>query len=244
MTTGNSQPKTYLLIPGAWMGAWVWESVTNGLRKLGHDVYSVTLSGLAEGDDSVNVGLATHVNDVLALLQEEDLRNVILVGHSYSGIVAGQVADRAPDRVAHTVYVDAFLPHDGQSMLDAFDEAQRADELRQIAEHDGRWPAPDVEGAADGQGLTTEQAEWLVARLVDHPGRTVSEAAVLQRPLAAQRATYIACSFEESEDVAAMRNEPTWTFRSLDAGHWPMVSMANELVALLDEVVVSHSESM
>lgn len=136
------------------------------------------------------------------------------MGHSYSGLVAGQVADRAPGRVTHTVYVDAFLPHGGKSLLDAFGESQRADELRQIDENGGRWPAPDGSGAADGHGLTKEQAKGLVARFVDHPGRTVSEPAVMNRSLSEQRATYIVCSFEDSEDVAALRKEP-----NLDVPH-------------------------
>ena len=115
------------------MGAWVWEPVTDGLSALGHHVSAVTLSGLSGGTDVSNVGLATHVNDVLSHLEANDLREVVVVGHLYSGIVAGQVADQAPNRVAHTVFVEAFLPHDGQSMLDALDERQREDEQRQIA---------------------------------------------------------------------------------------------------------------
>src|SRR5438105_15953258 len=132
----------FLLIPGAWMGAWVWEPVTLGLRALGHHVHPVTLSGLSEDADVSDVGLATHVDDVLSILESGDLRDVVVVGHLYSGIVAGQVADRAPERVAHTVFVEAFLPCDGKSMLAALDERQREDELRQIAENHGRWPAP------------------------------------------------------------------------------------------------------
>jgi len=103
MLVENTKAKTYLLIPGAWMDAWVWKSVTQGLQKLGHHVYPITLSGLAEDDDSANISLATHVNNVLTLLQREDLRDAILVGHSYSGVVAGQVADRTSERLAHTV---------------------------------------------------------------------------------------------------------------------------------------------
>ena len=230
----------YILIPGAWMGAWAWEPVTRGLRGLGHRVHPVTLSGLADDADVSDVGLETHVGDVLSVLEAGDLRGAIVVGHSYSGIVAGQVADRVPDRVARTVYVDAFLPHDGRSMLDAFPESQREEELAQISENGGRWPAPDLAGAADGHGLTVEQARWLVDRLVDHPGRTVSEPVVLERPLARQRATYIACSFEISDDVEAMRGEPTWTFHRLQTGHWPMVSDPEGLVALLAGVASEH----
>ncbi len=234
----------YVLIPGAWMGAWVWEPVTDGLQTLGHQVYTVTLPGLEDtaATPVADVTLQAHVEHVLSLLETHDLYDVIVVGHSYSGIVAGQVADRAPDRVVHTVYVDAFLPHDGRSLLDAFPESQREDELRQIAERGGRWPAPDVAGAADGHGLSVTQAKWLVERLVDHPGRTLSDPAVLRRPLAEQRATYIVCVFEESEEAAALRNAPTWTFRKLEAGHWPMVSTPDQLVTLLAEAASQSSQ--
>src|SRR5260370_39830800 len=98
------------------------------------------------------------------------------------------VTDRAPDRVAHTVFVEAFLPHDGTSLLDAFDEHQREDELRQIAQHQGRWPAPDVTSVADGNGLSPEQIRWRVERFVGHPGRRRAEPAVLSPPLSEQRA--------------------------------------------------------
>jgi pimeloyl-ACP methyl ester carboxylesterase len=226
----------FVLIPGAWMGAWVWEPVTRKLRALGHRVYPLTLSGLADGDADVSgVGLGTHVEDVLRVLEAEDLRGAIVVGHSYSGIVAGQVADRAPGCVARTVYVDAFVPRNGRSMLDAFDERQREDELRQISENGGLWPPPGVEDVAREPDLSDDQARWLAERLVGHPGRTVSEPAVLRRPLTEQRATYVACAFESPEDVAALRGEPGWTFRELEAGHWPMVSLPEELAALLVE---------
>jgi pimeloyl-ACP methyl ester carboxylesterase len=233
----------FVLIPGAWMGAWVWEPVTRGLRELGHNVHPVTLSGLSEDADVSEIGLETHVDDVLAILEAGDVHNAVVVGHSYSGIVAGQVADRAPDRVAHTVYIDAFLPHDGKAMLDAFSEHGREEELRQIAENEGRWPAPSAVDLAHEQDLSAEQRRWLLQRFVDHPGRTVSEPAVLKRPLAQQRATYVVCTMagrSDSDDVAAMREEPNWTFRTLEAGHWPMVSVPDDLVALLAEVASEH----
>ncbi len=128
--------------------------MTRGLRALGHHVEEVTLSGLSKEADVSEVGLATHVADVLRVLSAGDLRDVVVVGHLYSGIVAGQVADRVPDRVAHTVFVQAFLPHDGKSMLDAFGEQKLEDELHQIAEHQGRWPAP-VLMANDRYDLST-----------------------------------------------------------------------------------------
>jgi pimeloyl-ACP methyl ester carboxylesterase len=238
---------SFVLIPGAWMGAWAWEPVTRGLRELGHDVHPVTLTGLADGEADVSgVGLSTHVDDVVSVLEERDLRDAIVVGHLYGGIVAGQVADRAPERVARTVFVEAFLPRDGRAMLDSISEEGREEELRQIAENRGRWPAPTFDEVAHGNGMSAEQARWLSERFVGHPGRTISEPAALARPLAGQRATYIACTMGghwRSGEVAAMREEPTWAFRTLETGHWPMVSDPEGLVALLAEIGDEHGRS-
>lgn len=232
---------SFVLIPGPWMGAWVWEPVTCGLRALGYSVQAVTLSGLDDAHaDVTGIGLETHVEQVLGVLEKEKLSNMVLVAHSYSGIVAGQVADRAPG-VAHTVFVEGFLPHHGKSMLHAFPERQRADELRLIEANGGRWPAPDAEVVADGQGLSMRQARWLARRFVGHPGRTIAEPAVLTRPLTSLSATYVVCAKEHfggrlSADVSALQAEPTWTFETLDTGHWPMVSAPDRLVSLLDAV--------
>lgn len=237
-----SVKKTFVLIPGPWTGAWVWEPVALGLRWRGYEARSITLSGLASPDEDVSeIGLDTHVDDVLTVLRSEDLGQVILVAHSYSGIVAGQVVDRAPDLVAHTVFVEGFLPHDGRSMLHAFPERLRADDLRLIAENRGRWPAPDAAVVADGQDLTFRQARWLTERFVGHPGRTVAECAVLTRPLSSLRATYVVCAKEHFDgrlaaDVSALQAEPNWTFETLDAGHWPMVSAPDQLASLLASV--------
>ncbi len=227
----------FVLIPGAWMGAWVWEPVTRRLRELRHNVHPVTLSGLDNEHEGVSdIGLETHVEGVLTVLKERDLRSVIVVGHSYSGIVAGQVADRAPERVSHTVFVEAFVPHDGKSMLDSFPESQSKEELRQIAENEGRWPPPRITDLKHEQDLSTTQVRWLSERFVGHPERTVAEPAAMDLSLAAQRTTYIAGSSQYSDGaVAAMREEPNWTFRKLDAGHWPMVAAPSELAVLLAE---------
>lgn len=241
MATSHGTPRRDLvLVPGAWSTSESWEPVTGRLRALGHRVRTITLSGLRGEADAERVGLATHVADVLALLEREDLRDVVLVGHSYSGIVVGQVADRAPDRVAHTVFVEAFLPHDGWSMLAAFgDEAAQAAELRSIEAHGGLWPAPSAEELAQQPGLTDEQRRWLAAHLVDHPGRVVSEPAVMARPASRLHATFIVGtmgSASDSDDVRTVRGEPTWAVHTIEAGHWPMLTAPERLARLIADV--------
>ncbi|MFC5183287.1 alpha/beta fold hydrolase [Actinomadura harenae] len=231
-----------MLVPGTWMGPWIWKRVADGLRARGHSVHLVTLSGLGrDGDDVSGIGLDTHIEDVHAVLRDLAPERVVLVSHGTSGIVAGAVADREPCRVDRSVYVEASLPHDGRSAIDAFGEPLRGAELRLIEENGGRWPVPDVDVVADEQGLTDEQATWLAGRLRDHPGRPLTEPVRLTRPLAEQRATYVVCALEHfhgrlAPDVERMRTVPTWRFRTLDTGLWPMVSAPDELVALLDEI--------
>ncbi|HEX6686625.1 MAG TPA: alpha/beta hydrolase [Candidatus Limnocylindrales bacterium] len=226
---------TFVLVPGAWLGAWVWQAVADGLRALGHDVHAVTLSGLAEraGDDPDKVGLTTHVRDVLAVLEGADLREVVLVGHSYAGVVVGQAADWARDRVARTVFLDANLPHDGLSMTDEWSERGRELVRAEVAAHHGRWPPPEIE-EFDGHDLTDEQVTWLLGHATPHPGHTLFEPAVLTRPLAELPATYVRClrpAARSWEEIVG--GQPEWGFAELDTGHWPMVSRPEEVVALL-----------
>ncbi|MEU0565744.1 alpha/beta hydrolase [Nonomuraea sp. NPDC005983] len=234
--------RSYVLIPGLWAGAWIWQRVERQLRAAGHRTLAVTLPGLSFSDaDEKNITLADHVDDALSLLIEEGLNDVILVAHDYGGIVAGSVVDRAPERVAHTVYVEAFVAHDGKSMLDAFPDSLRAEEMRVIDDNDGRLPPPPVAAIAAGQDLSLRDARWLRRRCVGHPGRSISDPAILTRPPATHSATYVICEkdhFEGSigDDINRLRDEPGWTFRTLQTGRWPMLSSPAELSELLLEV--------
>lgn len=240
--------RDFVLVAGAWQGAWLWESVTRELTAGGHRVHPVTLSGLGERTavDLAAIGPETHVNDVLAVLKTANLRDVILVGHLYGGVVVGQVADRVPERVARVVYVEAFLAGDGKAMLDSITPEGRAEELAAIAAHGGRWLPPTAEDLSYEPDLSPEQRAWLTERFVAHPGRTVREPLTLRRPLSTQPTTYITTtggSHSPTAEVQAMRSEPMWTFRTLQAGHWPMVTVPGELVRLLVEAAAAEPTS-
>jgi pimeloyl-ACP methyl ester carboxylesterase len=118
---------TYVLIPGGWHGAWYFQSFADALRVRGHRAYAVTLTGLAERRHllGADVNLDTHVEDVVQLLEMENLSEVILLGHSYAGMVVSGVLDLAPSRIAAAVYADAYVPDDGQSCFGLSNDLHR-----------------------------------------------------------------------------------------------------------------------
>jgi len=111
------QPSTFVIVHGAWGGGWDWKQVDHLLAADGNTVYRPTLTGLGEHSnlDSTNIDLALHIQDVVNVILWEDLHDVVLVGHSYGGMVITGVADRVPDRIKRLIYVDALLPDNGES---------------------------------------------------------------------------------------------------------------------------------
>src|SRR5712692_8234402 len=111
---------TFVLVHGAWLGGWCWQRVSPLLREAGSEVFAPTLTGLGERAHllSLEIDLETHVRDVCGVLECENLKDVVLVGHSYGGMVITGVAERSAKRLSQLVYLDAFVPTDGQSLLD------------------------------------------------------------------------------------------------------------------------------
>jgi pimeloyl-ACP methyl ester carboxylesterase len=230
---------TFVLVPGAWLGAWAWQHVVSGLHGLGHQAHPVTLSGLGEraADPVEKIGLNTHVADVHDAIAS--LSGITLVGHSYSGIVTGMVAADVPQKVQRAIFLDANLPIDGKSMTDGFSARGRQLVREQVAQADGYWPAPDPE-EFDGHDLTAEQVAWLSDRATPQPGQTLFDPASMIRPLSELTATYVHClqpQMSRRDEVDALREAPGWSFAALDTGHWPMVSRPDALVRLLHEIV-------
>ncbi|GIH04581.1 esterase [Rhizocola hellebori] len=230
---------TFVLVPGAWLGAWAWQHVARALKELGHRAHPVTLSGLGEraADPVEKIGLNTHVADVHDAIAS--LRDVILVGHSYAGIVTGMVAADAPQTVTRAIFLDSNVPIDGRSMTDGFSQRGRELVRAQVTQAGGYWSVPDPE-EFDGHGLTADQVAWLRDRCTPHPGQTLFDPASLTRPLRELTATYVHCvqpQMGRSDEVEALRDVPGWSFATLDTGHWPMVSQPLALARLLHEIV-------
>ncbi|MER6711126.1 alpha/beta fold hydrolase [Streptomyces sp. NPDC000877] len=225
----------FVLVAGAWLGAWAWDEVAAGLRGAGHDVHALTLSGLAE-KQGVAAGLETHVRDIVDEVERLGPRDVVLVGHSYAGIPVGLAAERIGDRLRRVVFVDANVPVDGESFLSGWpSEGVR----RSIAEHDGFWPPLGPDDCA-GQGLTDEQIARFVAGSTPHPGATLTEPARLERSLADFPATYVKCLLDGDEPlpaVAALLKSDRWELVEMATGHWPMFSQPRELAGVLHSSV-------
>ena len=137
---------TFVLVHGAWHGAWCWDRVRRVLRAQGHDVFTPTLTGVADRShlNSPQIDLETHINDVVNLLTWEDLSDVVLCGHSYGGCVITGAADRAPARVRSVVYLDAFIPKHGQSLFDILPDERREQQLDSAQEAGEGWRVPPI----------------------------------------------------------------------------------------------------
>ena len=169
---------TYVLIHPAWFGGWCWKKLTPLLRAQGHEVFTPTLTGLGERGHLARpeIGLEIHVRDIINVIEYEDLRNVILIGNSSGGMVITGVADHMPERIAHMVFLDAFVPTDGQSMLDVIPPDRRpALEAFVQKEGDGwllpRFAPPPWEKLVTETWQMTEKADldWILPRLCPTP---------------------------------------------------------------------------
>jgi pimeloyl-ACP methyl ester carboxylesterase len=230
----------FVLVPGAWLGAWAWDEVAELLRAEGHGVYAVTLSGLAErhDSDSAQVGQQQHVDDIVSVVEGNELRDVVLAGHSYSGIPVGQAAARIGDRLRRVVYVDSNIPTDGKSFIDGWSAEGRAWVEGQLAESGGFWPPLAAEDYAD-QDLSDEAIAVIVSRSTPHPGRAISEPAHLVRPIGELPTTYIKCLMdgaEPSREVNEQLGSPHWELVELPTGHWPMFSQPTALAKTFVEL--------
>ncbi|MFE2035489.1 alpha/beta fold hydrolase [Streptomyces scopuliridis] len=223
----------FVLVAGAWLGSWAWDEVVPELRAAGHGAHAVTLSGLAE-KQGVPAGQQTHVRDIVDAVERNDLRDVVLVGHSYSGIPTGQAAELIGDRLARVIFVDSNVPADGESFVSDWPDGRAMVEAA-IAETGGFWP-PLAAADYAGQGLSDEQITRIVTASTPHPGASLTEPAKLTRPLGELPATYIKCLLDGAEPsprVAALLTSDHWRLVELDTGHWPMFSQPHELARIL-----------
>jgi pimeloyl-ACP methyl ester carboxylesterase len=226
----RSAKPTIVIVHGAWGGAWAFRKVEAELRDKGYNVYRPQLTGLGERVhlSRPDIGLSTHIEDVVNTILFEDLHDIILVGHSYGGMVITGVADRVPDRIKRLIYVDALVPNDGESLMSIFGNN---DFLKNMTKGDyvvPSWVKPD-------QPLPHD---------VPQPLKTLTEPITLRNQAARKLpATYILTVEKDKEAKAddfysqsQRARERGWPVLQLTADHNPQWSATEAFVKLLDRV--------
>jgi len=228
--TQQPAKQTIVIVHGAWGGAWAFKKVDAMLRQKGFEVYRPQLTGqgdrvhLARGD----IGLTTHIDDVVNTILYEDLRDIILVGHSYGGMVITGVADRVPDRIKRLVYLDAMVPADGDSVSTLFG---RGDFIKQMTKGDfivPPWVKPDQPPPHD----------------VPQSLKTFTDPIVLKNEAARKLpATYILTVEKDKQpkdddffSQSARAKEKGWTMLQLTSDHNPQWSATEALVDMLASI--------
>jgi pimeloyl-ACP methyl ester carboxylesterase len=231
----------FLVAHGAWSAGWAWKKMRTLLRDRGHELFTPTHTGLGERSHLArpDLDLEAHVADIRAVLEYEDLHDVILVGHSYGGMVATVVADRAPERIVQLVYLDAFVPRDGESLFDLTGAANRERVLVAAREGQGQgWRVPPNPLPAD---TSPADAAWANPRRMMQPVRTFEQAARLGGAVERLPRTYIYCTRAGPGDVFRpfadrARADKGWRYHELDASHNPHITMPETLAALLHRI--------
>jgi pimeloyl-ACP methyl ester carboxylesterase len=225
----------FVLVHGAWQGAWVWKRVLPALWDAGHRAFALTLTGVGERAHQRHAGirLRDHIDDVAGVIEAEELRDFVLVGHSYGGIVVTGVADRFAERIRHLVCLDAVVPKTGESWSSGHPDDVREQRRRTIAE---TGVVPPADPALFG--LQGDDAAWVQRRQTPQPGGVYDDPLHFDEArVAALRRSFISCTAPALKTIDAMRRrvreQPGWQVDEIPTGHTPMISAPHALTALL-----------
>jgi pimeloyl-ACP methyl ester carboxylesterase len=227
--------KTFLVCHGAWSAGWAWKKMHPLMQAAGHRLVTPSYTGLGERAHLAHPGidLDAHIEDMLNVIKYEDLRDIVLIGHSYGGMVATGVADRARDKVRQLIYVDAFVPADGQSLLD-LNEVARA-RMQELAKTGDGWRVPPNPTPPD---TPPADVEWLNARRVDMPIKCFETRLKLTGgPLTLPRSYIYATRITPADTFGPFarmtKSDSGWSYYEIDASHSPNVTAPEALMALL-----------
>ncbi|MCL4450638.1 MAG: alpha/beta hydrolase [Candidatus Thermoplasmatota archaeon] len=229
--------KTFVLVPGAWLGAWVWNKVTPLLERDGNIVFPVTLTGMGERVHlySNEFGIETAVRDVLNVIKFNQLRDVILVGHSFASKVVASVADRIPERIEMIIYLDTFRPEKVRTPQLRF----TPDEFGEL----GRWqttvPFTDDVLKTIGADVSGADKEWMHSLATPWPLRYATDPIVLSEKFDAIKSAHIFCirsGGDVNEIIAGKWGKIEGDYKIIDSGHFPMVTKPDETAKALLEL--------
>jgi pimeloyl-ACP methyl ester carboxylesterase len=231
-------PHTFVLVHGAWHGGWCWQRVADRLRAGGHAVFTPTLTGLGERAHLMRagIGLDTHIADVVNEMTWEGLGDVVLCGHSYGGFIISGVAEKMAPAIRSIVFLDAFMPRDGESVRELTGPAVR--EAIDIALQRGDLGiAPR---SAEAFGVNPADRAWVDRLCVPQPIATVTDkikltgaVARIARKAYVRAASYANPGFDRA--LAAVKSAPSWRTYAVASGHDVMVDAPERLCEILLE---------
>lgn len=236
---------TFLVVHGAWTAGWSWRKMHEPLRSRAHLLLTPTLTGLGERAHLAcpNIDLETHVADILGVIRCEDLRDLILLAHSYGGMVATVVAARVPDRISQIVYLDAFVPREGECLLDLLPPGQ-ADRMRDAAARNGGgWKVPCNPLPPD---TPPADVDWMLPLREMQPIATFQQVARLGSHRIAIPRTYIYCRRAGPGDafhtfLQRARADAGWRHCEIDTSHSPHVTAPEVLTDVLEGIAAGQA---
>jgi pimeloyl-ACP methyl ester carboxylesterase len=239
MPAPSSEKRTFVLVHGAWHGGWCWQRVARLLEARGHRVFTPSLTGLGERAHLFNdaIDLSTHVEDIVRLLQSYDLSDIVLVGHSYGGMVISGVAERTQSAIRSIVFLDAFVPENGKSLFDYMTEERRKQNEALAAQNGYRFLPPL---SAEFFNVNEKDRAWVDARCVPQPYKTFTEKAKLTGARERiKKKTYVRAEGYPAAYFAGfyerLKADPDWRAIALPCGHDVMVDMPERLADILEK---------
>jgi pimeloyl-ACP methyl ester carboxylesterase len=236
---------TFVLVHGAWHGSWCWKRVRRALQTQGHDVFTPTLTGVADRSHllSRNVTLETHILDVENLIRWEELSDIILCGHSYGGCVVGGVADRVPERIRALVYLDAFVLEGGENLVQHLPESQYKQLMEGTKAIGEGWKTPPI--PAEVFNVNAGDREWVNSQCTMQPLDTFEQRIRLSGGAREIRnVTFIlATGFVEGSPFPPFYEKAKirgWKTLTVPCGHDVMLDVPDELTRILVDVSSSQ----
>jgi pimeloyl-ACP methyl ester carboxylesterase len=238
--TAQNSETTFLVCTGAWSAGWAWKKMHPRMVAAGHRLVTPTYTGLGEREHlaSPSNDLETHIQDMLAVIKYEDLRDIALIGHSYGGMVATGVADRARDRVARLIYLDAFVPMDRQSLMDANPPAVRQ-RMQELAKAGDGWRVPSNPIPPD---TSEADVKWISERRVPQSIKCFEQPLNIRNGDLTLPRSYVYFTRVTPADpfrpfAERAKNDPGWRYYELDSSHSAHVTAPEALARLLQTIV-------
>ena len=232
--------KTFLFVHGAWHGGWCWAKTEQELRNKGHETHAPTLTGLGERAHLAHAEITpdSHVEDILAVIKWRELDDIILVGHSYGGLIITGVASAVPEKISSLIYLDAFVPEESGASIFANANPARMAQFEAQLENGGFLVEPDL---FDAWSDDPEHVSWLKTMCTPHPIGSFRHGVTLSgRQNEVKDRQFIMCSRNSPSpfqgEYQRVKSYKTWQTHEFDTKHDAMVDKPSALAGLLDTI--------